>query len=121
MRSVLKPAATLALAALAVPAAAQSGPMAGVIGNTLTMTTRGHTLAYKFHADGTVNVQVTPRMAMDGTWTVRGGQLCTRLSMQGMTGPEQCVPAIPADKKAGDSWDMTVNGSTTHAEIVAGQ
>lgn len=112
----------LVLAALlATPAPAQTTPMAGVIGNTLKMTTSGHTIAYKFHADGTMEAQVTPRMTMQGSWTLRGGQLCMKLSMQGMSGPEQCIPPVPGDKHAGDSWDMTVNGKTTHAEIVAGQ
>jgi hypothetical protein len=112
----------LILAALiATPVFAQTAPMAGVIGNTLKMTTSGHTIAYKFHADGTMDAQVTPRMTMAGSWMLRGDQVCMKLSMQGMTGPEQCVPAVPGDKHAGDSWDMTVNGKTTHAEIVAGQ
>jgi len=107
-------------ASLAAAMPALAGAMDGVIGNTLKLTTRGHTIAYMFRADHSLTALVGGRTRMEGKWRLAGDTLCLRLGMQGIMGPETCIPAIPSDKGPGDQWDMTVNGTTTHAQIVAG-
>ena len=95
--------------------------MANLIGNTLRMTTRGSAINYQFHADHTLSAIMPGGVRMQGTWRVAGETMCTKLGMQGFTGPEVCVPRVPANKGPGDSWDTTYRGVTTHGEIIRGQ
>lgn len=114
-------AVSAALLVLGTGAAARAQPLANLVGNTLKMTTRGSTIAYMFKPDGALTAVVGGGTRMDGKWRVDGPKMCLKLGMKGFMGPEQCIPAVPASKHVGDSWDTTYNGVTTHAEIVAGQ
>ena len=113
----------LAASALAIAwdAHAQTAPLSNLIGNTLKMTTRGSSVSYQFHADQTLTAVMPGGVHMQGSWRVSGETLCTRLGMQGFTGPEVCIPKVPANKRPGDSWDTSYNGMTTHGEIIQGQ
>ena len=117
-------AGTIAVAGLATAAHAQAvepRPLANLIGNTLRMTTRGSAINYQFHTDHTVSAIMPGGVRMQGSWRVAGQTMCTTLGMHGFTGPEVCVPRVPADKHPGDSWDTTYRGVTTHGEIIRGQ
>ena len=121
---VLAVTITACIATLAPAARAQAvepRPLANLIGNTLRMTTRGSAINYQFHADHTVSAIMPGGVRMQGSWRVAGQTMCTTLGMHGFTGPEVCVPRVPADKHPGDSWDTTYRGVTTHGEIIRGQ
>jgi len=114
--------ACLAFVFFAAPAFA-ADPMAAFYGNTLVVTSpRGvHKIAYG--ADHTYTSTDSDGKSSNGTWEIKGDQLCTTRVQPAPDGDRagpHCRPA-PTDKKVGDSWDATGrSGEKMSFKLVAG-
>jgi hypothetical protein len=121
MRRILL--AVSALTLLAAPAVAADDIMAGYYGNTVISsggTMEAHT---HYRADHTFDVSASmmgQTFNGKGTWSIDAkGQLCRNYETPppGMTNP-LCIPAEA--HKVGDSWTVSVNGSTRNLTMKAG-
>jgi len=105
---------TIALIATANAAMAGDDVMTNTYGNTLVSVSSGGMESHTYYnADHTFSGKV-PALGFEykGTWTIDDkGQLCRiyEAPPPGMPNP-LCIPA--ASHKVGESWTVTVNGST---------
>lgn len=121
MRRILIAASTLAL--LAVAAAAGDDPMAGYYGNTVVASggmIESHT---HYRADHTFDLTASAmgqNYVFKGTWSLANGQLCRKYDDPAppRTPNPLCTPVEA--HKVGDSWTMTMNGSSRTLTLKAG-
>lgn len=97
--------AAAAFAAFAMPAAADT--IDEVVKNGIVLTIQGMDIDVTYTPDGkftAMDGQVT------GTWKKDGDKMCTSSNFQ----PEESCTVYPADKKSGDTFELTSpEGSAT--------
>lgn len=101
-----------ALAAFAAPAFADT--LKEVTTKGIVLSAGGFELDVAYKADGTFAVSMPgdPAVIASGKWRIDGDKLCTSSDAT----PEECV-AYPADKKSGDSFDVTGAQGTATIKI----
>lgn len=100
--------ASLAALALAAPAAAAT--VDEMVKHGVVLTIADMEIDVTYTADGKFTAaegQVT------GTWTMKGEQMCTTSNFD----PNETCVAIPADKKSGDSFEVTSPAGTATMKI----
>jgi hypothetical protein len=98
MRRYLIAAAFLAPLALAVPAAADT--IDEIVAHGMILTIQGQDIDVTYTADGKFTAadgQVT------GAWRKDGAKMCSTSNFD----PNETCTEFPADKKSGDSFDIT--------------
>lgn len=98
-------AAALAPLAVALPAAA--GTIDEIVAHGMVLSVQGMDIDVTYTPDGkftAMDGQIT------GTWKKDGDKMCTTSNFQ----PDESCTAYPADKKSGDSFEITSpQGSAT--------
>lgn len=112
-----------AVMALGISGVAMADPMAGVYGNTVTITYPNGMVAKMFiDAGGSYATTGPDGSTMKGSWKVENGATCfTQTDPAPPAGmPANCSPTV--EKKVGDSWTAPgPEGSTITIAIVAGR
>ena len=110
---------TAVVGSLALAGAAQAD-MAGVVGNTIVVTTpQNATVKVMLRAEGTYQTEASGGPSASGTWAVQGDQICyTQSNPAPAAGQPQpfCVQGLDGHK-VGDSWSAAGMAMT----VVAGQ
>lgn len=105
MRKLILAAAAMAPLAFAPPAAADT--IDEIVLHGMVLTIQGMDIDVAYTADGkftAMDGQIT------GTWKKDGDKMCTTSNFQ----PDESCMAYPADKKSGDSFEVTSpQGSAT--------
>ncbi len=100
------------LAAFAAPAFADT--LKEVTTKGIVLSVQGFEIDVTYKPDGTFDASMPgdPTPVATGKWRIDGDKLCTATDAT----PEECV-AYPADKKSGDSFDVTGAQGTATIKI----
>ena len=99
-----------AIAALAIAAPALADTNSGIVAHGMIVSIAGNDIDLSFTPDGKfsgLEGQLT------GTWKIDGEKLCTTSNLA----PEENCSVFPADKKSGDSFDITNEQGTATVKI----
>ena len=115
----------IALAGALTFASGAHADMAGLVGNTVVLTTPdNNTIKVQLHADGTYQTVMSNGPGAKGTWKGDNGQLCyTQTDPAPAPGRPNPFCAQGMDgKKVGDTWTQPgMGGGTMNGAVVAGQ
>ena len=121
----MKPVRVLFLAAAAATALAGGAyaDVAGLVGNTVVLTTGdGGQIKVQLHSDGSYQT-TTAQGVVKGTWKFDNGQLCyTQTTPPPQAGAPSpfCVQGMDG-KKVGDTWSQPGPGGDMKGSVVSGQ